>query len=72
MESKVHHIAFINAKELVKDGYHLIDFGFNEKRAESRYNLIHNNGNKISVVSTEYNNEVNIFKNNKITKTIKL
>lgn len=71
-EAKVHHLAFVNAKELIKDGYKLVDFGFNEKLAESRYNLVHANGNSISVVSTEYNNEVNIYKNNKLTNTIKL
>lgn len=72
MEAKIHHLAFVNAKELVKDGYHLQEFGFNEQLAESRYNLVHDNGNKITVVSTEYNNEVNIYKNNKLAKTIKL
>lgn len=72
MEAKIHHIAFVNAKELIKDGYHLLDFGYCEKKAESRYNLIHDNGNKISIVSTEYDNEVNIYKNNKLTNTIKL
>lgn len=71
-EAKVHHIAFVNAKELVKDGYKLIDFGFNEKLAESSYNLIHDNGNNIDIIATEYNNEVNIFKNKKKVKIIKL
>lgn len=71
-EAKIHHIAFINAKELVKDGYHLIDFGYNEKLAEARYNLIHNNGNRISVVSTECDNSVRVYKNNKLTNTIKI
>lgn len=71
-EAKIHHIAFINAKELVKDGYHLVDFGYSEKLAETRYNLIHDNGNRISVVSTEDDNSVKIYKNNKLTNTIKL
>lgn len=71
-EAKIHHIAFINAKELIKDGYKLIDFGFNEKLAESRYNLIHDNGNKITVVSTECDNAVRVYKNNKLTNTITL
>ena len=71
-EAKIHHIAFINAKELIKDGYKLIDFGFNEKLAESRYNLIHDNGNKITVVSTECDNAVHVYKNNKLTNTITL
>lgn len=71
-EAKVHHIAFINAKELVKDGYHLIDFGYSEKLAEARYNLMHENGNRISVVSTECDNSVRVYKNNKLTNTIKV
>lgn len=71
-EAKIHHIAYINAKELVKDGYHLIDFGYSEKLAETRYNLIHDNGNRISVVSTECDNSVRIYKNNKLTNTIKI
>lgn len=70
--AKIHHIAFINAKELVKDGYRLIDFGFNDKLAEARYNLIHDNGNRISVVSTECDNSVRVYKNNKLTNTIKI
>lgn len=71
-EAKIHHIAFVNARELVKDGYHLVDYGFDEKLAESRYNLIHDNGNRISVVSTECDGSVRIYKNNKLTNTIKL
>lgn len=71
-EAKVHHIAFINAKELVKDGYHLIDFGYSDKLAEARYNLMHENGNRISVVSTECDNSVRVYKNNKLTNTIKV
>lgn len=72
MEKKIHHIAFVQTKEYVKDGYHVEDFGFDEKKAESRYNLIHENGNKLSVVSVESENTVYIYKNGKINKTIKL
>ena len=72
MEAKVHHIAFVAAKELVKDGYHIAGFGFDEQKAESRYNLIHENGNKMSVVSVEAENTVYIYKNNRLNKTIKL
>lgn len=72
MEAKVHHIAFVSAKELVKDGYHVAGFGFDEKKSESRYNLIHENGNKMTVVSVESENTVYIYKNNKLNKTIKL
>lgn len=72
MEAKVHHIAFVTAKELVKDGYHVAGFGFNEQKAESRYNLVHENGNKMVVVSVETENTVYIYKNNKLNKTIKL
>ena len=72
MEAKVHHIAFVSAKEYVKDGYHVVGFGFNEQKAESRYNLLHDNGNRISVVSVEAENTVYIYKNNRLNKTIKL
>lgn len=72
MEAKVHHIAFVSAKEYVKDGYHVEDFGFDEFKAESRYNLIHENGNRLSIVSVETNNSVYIYKNGKLNKTIKL
>ena len=72
MEAKVHHIAFVSAKELVKDGYHVAGFGYDEKKAESRYNLVHENGNKMAVVSVEAENTVYIYKNNRLNKTIKL
>ena len=71
-EAKIHHIAFVNAKELIKDGYKLIDFGFNERLAESRYNLIHENGNKITIVSTECDNMVRVYKNYKLSNEISL
>lgn len=72
MESKIHHIAFVTAREYAKDGYHLIDFGFDEKQLSSRYNLLHDNGNKISVVSREYDKTVQVYKNNRLNKTIKI
>lgn len=72
MEAKVHHIAFVTAKEYVKDGYRVEDFGFDEKKAESRYNLVHENGNRLSIVSVEEDNSVYIYKNGKLNKTIKL
>lgn len=72
MEAKIHHIAFVQAKEYVKDGYKVEDFGFDEQKAESRYNLIHENGNKLSIVSVEQENAVYIYKNGKLNKTIKL
>ena len=71
-EAKIHHIAYVNARELVKDGYHLVDFGFNEKLAETRFNLIHENGNRITIISTEYDNSVRIYKNKRLANTIKL
>ena len=72
MEAKIHHIAFVQAKEYVKDGYKVVDFGFNEQKAESRYNLIHENNNRLSIVSVEQENAVYIYKNGKLNKTIKL
>lgn len=72
MEAKVHHIAFVNAKEYVKDGYHVEDFGFDEETSESRYNLIHDNGNNITIMSSELDNKVEVYKNKKLVNTIKL
>ena len=72
MEAKIHHIAFVQAKEYVKDGYKVEDFDFDEQKAESRYNLIHENGNRLSIVSVEQENAVYIYKNGKLNKTIKL
>lgn len=72
MEAKIHHIAFVQAREYVKDGYHVEDFGFDEQKAESRYNLIHDNRNRLSIVSVEQENAVYIYKNGKLNKTIKL
>lgn len=72
MEAKVHHIAFVQAKEYVKDGYHVEDFGFNEQKAESRYNLRHENGNRLSIVSVEAESTVYIYKNGKLNNTIRL
>lgn len=72
MEAKVHHVAFVTAREYVKDGYHLVDYGFNEQMAESRYNLCHDNGNQITVVGVELTNKVEVYKNRKLNKTIQL
>ena len=72
MEAKIHHIAFVQAKEYVKDGYKVEDFGFDEQKAENRYNLIHENGNSLSIVSVEQENAVYIYKNGKLNNTIKL
>lgn len=72
MEAKIHHIAFVQAKEYVKDGYKVEDFGFDEQKAESLYNLIHENNNRLSIVSVEQENAVYIYKNGKLNKTIKL
>lgn len=72
MEAKIHHIAFVQAKEYVKDGYKVEDFGFDEQKAESRYNLNHENNNRLSIVSVEQENAVYIYKNGKLNKTIKL
>ena len=72
MEAKIHHIAFVQAKEYVKDGYKVEDFGFDEQKAESQYNLIHENNNRLSIVSVEQENAVYIYKNGKLNKTIKL
>lgn len=72
MEAKIHHIAFVQAKEYVKDGYKVEDFGFDEQKAESRYNLIHENGNRLSIVSVEQENAIYIYKNGNLNKTIKL
>lgn len=72
MEAKIHHIAFVQAKEYVKDGYKVEDFGFDEQKAESRYNLIHENNNRLSIVSVEQENAVYIYINGKLNKTIKL
>ena len=72
MEAKVHHIAFVTAKEYVKDGYRVEDFGFDETKAESRYNLRHENGNRLSIVSVEAESTVYIYKNGKLNNTIKL
>ncbi len=72
MEAKIHHLAFVNAKEYVKDGYHLVDFGFDEQKAETRYNLIHDNGNRLSIVSVELDHAVYIYKNGKLNNTIQV
>lgn len=72
MEAKVHHIAFVNAKELVKDGYKIVDYGYDELKAESRYNLIHDNGNRIDIISAELTNQVEIYKNKSLNKVIKV
>ena len=72
MEAKIHHIAFVQAKEYVKDGYKVEDFGFDEQKAESRYNLIHENNNRLSIVAVEQENAVYIYINGKLNKTIKL
>lgn len=72
MDAKIHHIAFTTAREYAKDGYHLVDYQFNDTDMTSNYNLVHDNGNLITVTSLESENVVIVKKNGKINKTIQL
>lgn len=72
LSARVHHVAFVQAREYAKDGYMLIDYNCSEEQASSWYNLIHSNGNKIDITATEYDNTVLVYKNGKLSKTIKL
>lgn len=72
MDAKIHHIAFVTAREYAKDGYHLVDYIFNEEQKESIYNLVHDNGNFIQVKAKEITNNVEVWKNKKLNKEIKM
>lgn len=72
MEKIADKIAFTEAKEVVKDGYHVVDFYVSKNEDISSYNLCHDNGNIIKIVSSEKDGYVRIFKNNKLKKEINL
>lgn len=72
LSAKVHHIAFVQAREYAKDGYHLVDYNCSEEQACTWYNLVHDNGNRITITSTEFNDTVTVYLNGKLNNTVKL
>lgn len=72
LSARVHHIAFVQAREYAKDGYKLLDYNCSEEQASTWYNLIHENGNRINITATEFDNTVTIYRNGKLNKTIKI
>lgn len=72
LSARVHHIAFVQAREYAKDGYFLVDYNCSEEQGSTWYNLVHKNGNRINVTATEYDNTVTVFLNGKVNKQVKL
>lgn len=67
---KVHHVAFVTAKSYAHDGYHLVSFDIDEKNNESRYNLVHDNGNYLTIYTNSEKEMVIVKKNGKINNVI--
>lgn len=72
MEGRIHHVAYCTAREYAKDGYKLDTYEFSEEVNNSWYSLVHDNGNRIDVHGIGKNNVVQVVKNGKLNKEIKL
>lgn len=68
--NKLHHFAFVTAKSYAHDGYHLVSFDIDENNDESRYNLVHDNGNYLTIYTDSEKGMVIVKKNGKINNVI--
>lgn len=68
----IYRLAYIAAREYSKDGYKLMNFEFNESRGEVWYSLTHDNGNVIDVYGKYSLRKIQILKNRKFNKEIKV
>ena len=71
-ENKIERIAKATAKNYALDGYRLLDYEFNEISQLAVYQMRHNNGNELKIVGDLIKNEINIYLNKKLNKTINL
>ena len=71
-ENKIERIAKATAKNYALDGYRLLDYEFNENSQLAVYQMRHNNGKELKIVGDLIKNEINIYLNKKLNKTINL
>ena len=71
-ENKIERIAKATAINYALDGYRLLDYEFSEISQLAVYKMKHNNGKELKIVGDILRNEINIYLNKKLNKTIKL
>lgn len=71
-ENKIERVANATARNYALDGYRLLDYEFNEALQLAVYQMRHNNGNELKIVGDILENEINIYLNKKLNKTINL
>ena len=71
-ENKIERVAKATAKNYALDGYRLLDYEFNENSQLAVYQMQHNNGKELKIVGDLIKNEINIYINKKLNKTINL
>lgn len=71
-ENKIERVAKATAKNYALDGYRLLDYEFSEISQLAVYQMKHNNGKELKIVGDILRNEINIYLNKKLNKTIKL
>lgn len=71
-ENKIERVANATARNYALDGYRLLDYEFNENSQLAVYQMRHENGNELKIVGDTIKNQINIYLNKKLNKTIKL
>lgn len=71
-ENKIERVANATAKNYALDGYRLLDYEFNENSQLAVYQMRHENGNELKIVGDTIKNQINIYLNQKLNKTINL
>lgn len=71
-ENKIERVANATARNYALDGYRLLDYEFNENSQLAVYQMRHNNGNELKIVGDIIREEINIYLNKKLNKTINL
>lgn len=71
-ENKIERVANATAKNYALDGYRLLDYEFNENSQLAVYQMRHENGNELRIIGDTIKNQINIYLNKKLNKTINL
>lgn len=71
-ENKIERIAKATAKNYAIDGYKLQGYEFFNNSQQAIYWMKHNNGNKLKIVGDIIKEEIYIYINSKLNKTISL
>ena len=71
-ENKIEKVAKATARNYALDGYRLLDYEFNENSQLAVYLMKHTNGNELKIIGDILENEINIYLNKKLNKTINL